>query len=126
MRFSGAYVVLTTVLFTVSAQNKTLNDTIDAQWRAPAAFWNTDLNTVLAGPGTNGFVFKASNATAASQPSDVYNYCTMPHVNKQAYIVPAKEFKLEYVEVIHRHHRRTPYSANLVSSIDPRQGGSPN
>lgn len=29
----------------------------------------------------------------------------MPHVRKQEYKVPSKEYELEYVEVIQRHHK---------------------
>lgn len=36
----------------------------------------------------------------------------MPHVRRQEYPQANKSFELQYVEVIHRHHKRTPYAAN--------------
>ncbi|KAI9706302.1 MAG: hypothetical protein M1820_004878 [Bogoriella megaspora] len=36
----------------------------------------------------------------------------MPHVRAQEYPKADPTYKLEYVEVIHRHHKRTPYAAN--------------
>lgn len=36
----------------------------------------------------------------------------MPHVRAQEYIIPSSEYSLQYVEVIHRHHKRTPYASN--------------
>ncbi|OXB34136.1 acid phosphatase [Cryptococcus neoformans] len=42
----------------------------------------------------------------------------MPHVRKQEYKVPSKEYELEYVEVIQRHHKRTPYASNTFFKED--------
>ncbi|EME44497.1 hypothetical protein DOTSEDRAFT_152403 [Dothistroma septosporum NZE10] len=42
----------------------------------------------------------------------------MPHTNVQTYTKASDEYKLEYVEVIHRHHKRTPYAANTF----PKEG----
>ncbi|KAL9110488.1 MAG: hypothetical protein Q9227_005032 [Pyrenula ochraceoflavens] len=36
----------------------------------------------------------------------------MPHVREQEYVTPSTHFKLQYVEIIHRHHKRTPYASN--------------
>ena len=36
----------------------------------------------------------------------------MPHVRRTEYPEVNSSFALEYVEVIHRHHKRTPYAAN--------------
>lgn len=36
----------------------------------------------------------------------------MPHVRASEYPKVNSSFELEYVEVIHRHHKRTPYAAN--------------
>lgn len=41
-----------------------------------------------------------------------YNWCNMPHVRSKEYKTPTGEYKLEYVEVIQRHHKRTPYGSN--------------
>lgn len=42
----------------------------------------------------------------------------MPHVRKSEYKVPPKEFELRYLEVIQRHHKRTPYSSNTFFRED--------
>lgn len=49
--------------------------------------------------------------------SKKYNYCQMPHVNVNTYEIPAN-FSLKYVEVIHRHHKRTPYSSNMFPKVE--------
>lgn len=80
----------------------------DTTWYAPAKYAVNNLTSALNGTGTYGFVFN----TSQSPPSTVYNWCNMPHVNPTTYIRPSKEYKLEYVETIHRHHKRTPYADN--------------
>ena len=85
-------------------------------WYAPAQYEVNNLTSALNGTGTYGFVFNTSQAP----PSTVYNWCNMPHVNPTTYIRPSKEYKLEYVEIIHRHHKRTPYADNTF----PREGYS--
>lgn len=55
--------------------------------------------------------------TWGSQQKDItaYNYCNMPHVNSVTYQnVSSDDFELMYVELIHRHHKRTPYKANTL------------
>lgn len=37
--------------------------------------------------------------------------CNMPHVRAQEYVVP-EGHELVYVEVVQRHHKRTPYDTN--------------
>lgn len=48
----------------------------------------------------------------------IYNYCNMPHVRSSEYVVPSSEYILKYVEVIHRHHKRTPYQTNTFPQED--------
>lgn len=80
---------------------------VSLTWYAPAKTQINDLNGVINGTGVYGFVFNSSQA-----PLDVYNWCNMPHTNVHTYPRAADGYKLEYVEVIHRHHKRTPYAAN--------------
>ncbi|KAH6909989.1 histidine phosphatase superfamily [Coprinopsis sp. MPI-PUGE-AT-0042] len=47
-----------------------------------------------------------------------FSWCNMPHVTSETYKVPPKEYILEYVEVIQRHHKRTPYSSNIFPTED--------
>lgn len=42
----------------------------------------------------------------------------MPHVRSREYPVPSSEYTLEYVEVMHRHHKRTPYASNTFFKED--------
>ena len=47
-----------------------------------------------------------------------HNWCNEPHVRALEYDKPASRYKLQYVEVMHRHHKRTPYAANTFPVED--------
>ena len=82
--------------------------TIDLSWHAPAQTEINNLTTVINGTGIYGFVFNSSQ-----HPPRTYDWCNMPHVNLQTYPkVNDSSYKLQYVEVIQRHQKRTPYAAN--------------
>lgn len=102
----------------VTAQAASLADSIDAQWHAPAKYWDQSVEETVDASGTYNFIFNSST-DPAGVPYGGYNYCNMPHVRRQEYKVAPKEYQLEYVEVIHRHHKRTPYDSNLASSTRP-------
>ncbi|KAI0189874.1 histidine acid phosphatase [Astrocystis sublimbata] len=84
---------------------------VDLNWHPPSQTSINNLTTALHGDGIYGFIFDSSHT-----PDDVYgtyNWCHMPHVRKTEYVRPeGDEFELVYVEVIQRHHKRTPYAAN--------------
>ncbi|KAF2460446.1 acid phosphatase [Lineolata rhizophorae] len=80
-------------------------------WYGPNATWINNLTEVVGGHGLHGFVFNDSETPAGAQYG-TYNYCNMPHVRRQEYPVAGDEYELVYVEVIHRHHKRTPYASN--------------
>ncbi|PVH16981.1 uncharacterized protein CXQ87_004539 [Candidozyma duobushaemuli] len=61
---------------------------------------------------TNGGIYTSSE----SSPYGTYNFCNMPHVRSSEYQKP--EGQLLYVEVIHRHHKRTPYTSNVFPKED--------
>lgn len=43
----------------------------------------------------------------------------MPHVRAREYVVPDRDvYELEYVEVIQRHHKRSPYQSNTFPAED--------
>lgn len=42
----------------------------------------------------------------------------MPHVRAEEYQIPKKGYDLVYVEVIQRHHKRTPYASNTFFKED--------
>lgn len=46
--------------------------------------------------------------------SETYNYCNMPRVNNLSYTKVSSDYELIYVELIHRHHKRTAYASNLL------------
>ncbi|KAF3990179.1 hypothetical protein FT663_02190 [Candidozyma haemuli var. vulneris] len=73
-----------------------------------------DLDTVFNPErGTNGGVYSTSN----SPEYGAYNFCNMPHVRSPEYKKP-EGFELQYVEVVHRHHKRTPYASNVFPKED--------
>ncbi|KAJ9480318.1 hypothetical protein PHBOTO_003569 [Pseudozyma hubeiensis] len=71
--------------------------------------WSTSsemsVSTTTPFPG----VFTTS-VTPAHLPWDTYNYCNAPHVNAAHYTRPtqARDAKLVFVNVVQRHHKRTP------------------
>ncbi|KAI9638212.1 phosphoglycerate mutase-like protein [Dioszegia hungarica] len=56
-----------------------------------------------------------------------YNWACMPHVRREEYVRLPEEYELRYVEVIQRHHKRTPYASNTLYEEDiewdcPKEG----
>ncbi|KAI1276474.1 histidine acid phosphatase [Xylaria sp. FL0933] len=86
------------------------NPSVDLGWYPPRNTSVNDLSTALGGSGVYGFIFNSSHT-----PDDeygTYNWCNMPHVRKSEYVRASGEYELRYVEVIQRHHKRTPYASN--------------
>ncbi|KAM3450399.1 hypothetical protein NHJ6243_009805 [Beauveria neobassiana] len=83
---------------------------VDAKWYAPSKNQINDLETVPTATGVYGFIFNSSQTP--DNDYGVYNWCNMPHVRRTEYVRPSAEYELKYVELIHRHHKRTPYSSN--------------
>ncbi|EXJ95888.1 hypothetical protein A1O1_01013 [Capronia coronata CBS 617.96] len=92
-------------------QQASNNGPADLDWHPPSKTSINDLGSVINGTGIYGFIFNSST-TPATSGYGTYNWCNMPHVRRQEYVVPPKDYKLEYVELIHRHHKRTPYASN--------------
>ncbi|KAI1451232.1 phosphoglycerate mutase-like protein [Annulohypoxylon moriforme] len=88
----------------VAAQN------VDLGWYPPSNTSVNNLTAVLDNRGVYGFIFNTSDTPEAQYGT--YNWCNMPHVRKSEYVKPAAEYRLRYVEVIQRHHKRTPYASN--------------
>lgn len=80
----------------VTAQNAT----VDLKWYAPKKSWINDLNRVINGTGTHGFIFNGSDLPAGT-PYGTYNWCNMPHVRPQEYPRVSDKYELQYVEVYH-------------------------
>ncbi|EMC97062.1 hypothetical protein BAUCODRAFT_69223 [Baudoinia panamericana UAMH 10762] len=77
-------------------------------WHPPIKSDINTLSTAINGTGVYGFVFNTSQG-----PLNTYDWCNMPHTNVQTYPkVNDSSYQLQYVEVLHRHHKRTPYAAN--------------
>ncbi|KAG6908849.1 hypothetical protein DXG01_003015 [Tephrocybe rancida] len=79
---------------------------------------STNINNftfALNGSGAPG-IFTSS--TTPNKAYGEYNWCNMPHVRTQEYKTPSRDFNLEYVEVIQRHHKRTPYASNTFFKED--------
>ncbi|KAK9465795.1 histidine phosphatase superfamily [Lipomyces arxii] len=64
---------------------------------------------------TNGGFYNTS--TVPNDQYGAYDYCNMPHVRAQEYQAP-EGYSLQYVEVLHRHHKRTPYASNTFPYED--------
>ncbi|ROW06943.1 hypothetical protein VMCG_03984 [Cytospora schulzeri] len=96
----------------VSADGMANSTTIDLGWYPPSQTVINNLTNVVSNDttGVYGFIFNSSDT-----PDDeygTYNWCNMPHVRPLEYVRPSEEYELAYVELIHRHHKRTPYAAN--------------
>lgn len=60
-----------------------------------------------------------NTSTTPAEDYGAYNWCMMPHVRAAEYTDPtAQGYSLKYVEVIHRHHKRTPYASNTFFKED--------
>lgn len=92
-----AFTYLVPALFWPSTSALILSAGLD--WHPPTATWINDLDAIINGTGTYGFIFNGSELPDGV-PYGTYNYCNMPHVRVQEYEVPDPEYKLEYVEVV--------------------------
>ncbi|KAJ7261287.1 histidine phosphatase [Mycena haematopus] len=81
----------------------------------PAQSKINNLTFALTGTGAPG-IFNSS--TVPDKNYGEYNWCNMPHTRVQEYQTPPHEYTLEYVEVIQRHHKRTPYASNTFFKED--------
>ncbi|KAJ3575475.1 hypothetical protein NP233_g1077 [Leucocoprinus birnbaumii] len=76
---------------------------------APSSSNINNLTFALNGTGRPG-IFNSS--VTPDKEYGIYNWCNMPHVRTKEYKTPSRDFELQFVEVIQRHHKRTPYSSN--------------
>ncbi|KAI1123071.1 histidine acid phosphatase [Nemania abortiva] len=83
---------------------------VDLGWYPPRNTSVNSLATALHGSGVYGFIFNSSHTPETEYGT--YNWCNMPHVRRTEYVRPSGEYELRYVEVIQRHHKRTPYASN--------------
>lgn len=95
--FSSTYLLPLLGLFYVANSSP---PKVDLSWHPPKKTQINDLNAVIHGTGVfGGYIFNSSQ-----DPSGVsygtYNWCNMPHVRKEEYIIPPKEYQLEYVELV--------------------------
>ncbi|KAF8192922.1 phosphoglycerate mutase-like protein [Pholiota molesta] len=81
----------------------------------PAATNINNLTFALNGTGAPG-IFTSSVTPDAIYGT--YNWCNMPHVRQREYKTPPRHYVLQYVEVIQRHHKRTPYASNTFFKED--------
>ncbi|GLB40973.1 putative phosphoglycerate mutase-like protein [Lyophyllum shimeji] len=81
----------------------------------PTASKINNFTFALHGSGSPGIY---SSSTTPDNQYGEYNWCNMPHVRNREYKTPSREYTLEYVEVIQRHHKRTPYGSNTFFKED--------
>ncbi|KAJ3886161.1 histidine phosphatase [Lentinula edodes] len=74
-----------------------------------------NLTFVLNGIGTPG-IFNSS--ITPDFEYGMYNWCNMPHVRAREYQTPSSAYTLKYIEIIQRHHKRTPYASNTFFKED--------
>jgi hypothetical protein len=82
--------------------------TVNLKWHRPNATSINNLTAVINGTGIYGFQFQST--TPSSAPYTTYNWCNMPHVRQQEYVVPSSEYELQYVEVVR-------YQSHSLSSL---------
>ncbi|KAK3997043.1 histidine phosphatase superfamily [Cladorrhinum sp. PSN332] len=92
------------------------SQTVDTSWYPPKQTRINNLTAVLSDSGTYGWIFNSSHTP--DELYGTYNWRDMPHVRQKEYPFPSKNYELIYVEVIQRHHLRTPYSSNAFP-IEP-------
>ncbi|KAI6088727.1 phosphoglycerate mutase-like protein [Hypoxylon rubiginosum] len=98
------YFLSISMIGTAVAQN------VDLGWYPPSHTPINNLSTILTSQGVYGFIFNSSETPDGQYGT--YNWCNMPHVRKSEYTIPSSDYELAYVEVIQRHHKRTPYASN--------------
>lgn len=76
----------------------------------------SNLTWALDGSGAPG-IYNSSVTPNGSY--GIYNWCDMPHVRAQNYPRPAQNMTLQYVEMIQRHQKRTPYASNQFPHPTP-------
>lgn len=96
------------------AQCSTGSLPVDLAWYPPNASAVNNITTVINGTGIYGFQFDA--VTPSTMPYHTYNWCNMPHVRRQEYMVPPPEYKLEYVEVVSHFRSPTRIATNGLRS----------
>ncbi|KAK1754356.1 counting factor 60 [Echria macrotheca] len=107
------------VVTTAVGQNlsSTANGTVDFGWYAPSQTQINNLTAVADGKGVYGFIYNTSDTL--DDRYGTYNWCNMPHVRRREYVTVGEEYELIYVELIHRHHKRTPYASNAFP-VEPQ------
>ncbi|KAL8865888.1 MAG: hypothetical protein Q9174_006634 [Haloplaca sp. 1 TL-2023] len=94
-----------------STQATDVEFAVDLDWHPPVSSNINSLHYAINGTGTYGLIYNSSTLPAGT-PYGTYNWCNMPHIRLSEYPQVNSSYNLEYVEVIHRHHKRTPYAAN--------------
>ncbi|KAH6688392.1 histidine phosphatase superfamily [Plectosphaerella plurivora] len=106
-------------LATVAGVYAQAQPSVDLSWHAPSSnHANAPFADILAGKGKWGYIYDSSETP--DEDYGVYNWCNMPHVRAKEYPKASSEYELKYVELIHRHHKRTPYASNAFP-VEPYQ-----
>jgi len=74
---------------------------VDLNWYPPAQTHINNLTSVINSEGVYGFIYNSSDMPEGVEYG-TYNWCNMPHVRKDTYVVvePREEYELVYVEVV--------------------------
>lgn len=79
----------------------------DLKWHPPSKTQINNLDSVLHGEGTYGFIYNTSHTP--DEQYGTYNWCNMPHARAKEYQKPGGNYELKYVEVV----SKTSYFCNL-------------
>ncbi|KAF7544681.1 hypothetical protein G7Z17_g9765 [Cylindrodendrum hubeiense] len=100
-----------TSLLVLASATAAASATVDLKWHAPGSGNKVNnLTAALKSDGVYGFIYDSSHTP--DKTYGTYNWCNMPHARKTEYVKASSDYELKYVEVIQRHHKRTPYASN--------------
>jgi hypothetical protein len=103
--FSSTYLFPLLSLFAIQRNQAESSSTlsIDLNWYPPNTTKINDLNAAINGTEVfGGFIFNSSQNPDGKRYG-TYNWCNMPHVRREEYVIPPAEYQLEYVEVVSGH-----------------------
>lgn len=83
------------------------NVNVSLKWHLLSKIDVNDLKIVIDEKNVYDFIF---NFNADSH--NTYNYCNLSRVHSNTFSTIKNEYKFEYVEIIHRHHKRISYVTN--------------
>ena len=85
---------------TLSSSVQQNSPSFNGSWYPPSNSQINDLGAVINGTDVFGFIFSDASISPSNASDALQNWCNMPHVNSDTYLVPETDYTLEYVEVV--------------------------